>query len=158
MHRPHTSHILFRTQLEILMAKKLYVSNLAFEVTESDLSLLFGQCGTVSTATLIKDNHTGHSKGFGFVEMPNDDEAKHAIDRMHGYDLKGRTLSVEFAKDKPEGAVRGGGREFAGGDGGTRRPRGGGGGSQSRPQGRGPQGGGGQRGGGGGGQRGGRGR
>jgi RNA recognition motif-containing protein len=93
-------------QSEILMAKKLYVSNLSWEVTESDLTQLFGQCGQVSTASLVMDRESGRSKGFGFVEMPNDDEAKHAIARMNGYDLKGRQLQVEFAKDKPEGAVR----------------------------------------------------
>ncbi len=139
------------------MAKKLYVSNLAFEVTDQDLALLFGQCGTVTTTSVVKDHQTGHSKGFGFVEMPNDDEAKHAIDRMKGYDLKGRNLSVEFAKDKPEGAVRGGGREFAGGDEGTRRPSGGGR-SQNRGGGGGGQQGGGRGGGHQGGGRGGRGR
>ena len=88
------------------MAKKLYVANLAYEVTDSDLNALFAQCGHVSSAAVVVDPKSGHSKGFGFVEMPNDDEAKHAVSRMNGYDLKGRNLTVEFAKDKPEGAVR----------------------------------------------------
>jgi RNA recognition motif-containing protein len=110
------------------MPKKLFIGNLSFEVTESDLTQLFSQCGQVSVATIVKDRDSGRSKGFGFVEMPNDDEAKHAVDRMAGYDLKGRQLTVDFAKDKPEGAVRegrdfGGGRRPSGGD------RGGGGGS-----------------------------
>lgn len=110
------------------MAKKLYVGNLSYEVTEDELSQLFSQCGQVSAATIIKDRQTGRSKGFGFVEMPNDDEAKHAVDRMNSYDLKGRPLTVDFAKDKPEGAVRED-RDFGGGrgGGGGRRPGGGGG-------------------------------
>ncbi len=88
------------------MAKKLFIGNLSHEVTEADLAQLFGQCGQVTATSIVKDRQSGHSKGFGFVEMPNDDEAKHAIDRMHDYDLKGRNITVDFAKDKPEGAVR----------------------------------------------------
>ena len=61
------------------MAKKLYVGNLSYEVTEDELSQLFGQCGQVIGARIIKDKDTGRSKGFGFVEMQNDDEATHAI-------------------------------------------------------------------------------
>lgn len=102
------------------MAKKLFVGNLSTEVTEAELTQLFAQCGQVSSATIATDRASGQSKGFGFVEMPSDDEAKHAVSRMNGYDLKGRNLNVDFAKDKPEGAVRGGGREFGdrGGNGG----------------------------------------
>jgi RNA recognition motif-containing protein len=96
------------------MPKKLYVGNLSFEVTEADLSQLFGQCGQVSEVKIIIDRATGRSKGFGFVEMPNDDEAKHAIDRMTGFDFKGRQIKVDFAEDKPEGAVRGGPPDFRG--------------------------------------------
>jgi len=94
------------------MAKKLYIGNLSYEVTEDDLSQLFGQCGQVSSATVITDRATGRSKGFGFVEMPNDDEVKHAIDRMNGYDLKGRQITVDEAREKPEGGVTTGGRGY----------------------------------------------
>ena len=98
------------------MAKKLYVGNLNYEVTEDELSQLFSQCGQVSGARIVKDKYSGRSKGFGFVEMPNDDEATHAIDRMKGYDLKGRPITVDEAKERPEGVGGGGGR-FSGGGG-----------------------------------------
>ncbi len=88
------------------MSKKLYVGNLHHEVTDSDLSQVFGQCGQVASASIVKDRSSGQSKGFGFVEMPNDDEARHAVDRLQGYEFKGRPLTVDFAKDKPEGAVK----------------------------------------------------
>lgn len=97
------------------MAKKLYVGNLSYEVTEDELSQLFGQCGQVTGARIIKDRDTGRSKGFGFVEMSNDDEAIHAIDRMRGHDLRGRPIMVDEARDKPGG---GGGGRGGGGYGG----------------------------------------
>lgn len=100
------------------MPKKLYVGNLSYEVTEEELSQLFSQCGQVSGARIIKDKFSGRSKGFGFIEMPNDDEATHAIDRMKGYDLKGRPITVDEAKERPEGVGGGGGRRFGGGGGG----------------------------------------
>ena len=110
------------------MPKKLYVGNLSYEVTEEELSQLFSQCGQVSGARIIKDKFSGRSKGFGFIEMPNDDEATHAIDRMKGYDLKGRPITVDEAKERPEGVGGGGGRRFGGGGG--RRFGGGGGGGE----------------------------
>src|SRR5438270_7465583 len=105
--------------------KKLYVGNLSYEVTEDELSQLFSQCGQVTGARIVKDKDTGRSKGFGFVEMPNDDEATHAISRMKGHDLKGRPIMVDEAREKP-----GGGRGFGGGGGGggSRGGYGGGGG------------------------------
>jgi RNA recognition motif-containing protein len=81
------------------MAKKLYVGNLDFEVTDDELTQVFNQCGQVSDAKVVRDKETGRSKGFGFVEMPNNDEATHAIDRMNGFDLKGRPLVVDEAKE-----------------------------------------------------------
>lgn len=95
------------------MAKKLFVGNLSYDVTEDDLTQLFSQCGQVSSAKIIKDNQTGKSKGFGFVEMVNNDEATHAIARMKGYDLRGRQLTVDEAKEGG-GPPRGGGG-FGGG-------------------------------------------
>ncbi len=109
------------------MAKKLYVGNLNYDVTEEELSQLFGQCGQVSGARIVKDKFSGRSKGFGFVEMPNDDEATHAIDRMKGHDLKGRPLMVDEAKEHPEGV--GSGRKLGGGGGGRGGGRGFSGGS-----------------------------
>jgi RNA recognition motif-containing protein len=117
---------------EEIMAKKLYVGNLSYEVTEDELSQLFGQCGQVTGARIVKDRDSGQSKGFGFVEMLNDDEATHAINRMKGYDLKGRPIMVDEAKERatdgvdsrPDGS-RGG---YSGGGGGNRGGYGGGGG------------------------------
>jgi len=115
--------------------KKLYVGNLSYEVTEDELSQLFGQCGQVIGARIIKDRDTGRSKGFGFVEMQNDDEAIQAISRMKGHDLKGRPLMVDEARER-EGGPRGGGgggfgnRRFGGGGG--RGGHGGGGGFGNR--------------------------
>src|SRR5438105_1469829 len=109
------------------MAKKLYVGNLSYEVTEDELSQLFSQCGQVTGARIVKDKDTGKSKGFGFVEMPNDDEATHAITRMNGHDLKGRPIMVEEARDKP-----GGGRSYGDSGGGGGRNYGGGGGGGDR--------------------------
>ena len=81
------------------MAKKLYVGNLDYGVTENDLAQLFGQCGQVSNARIIKDKQSGKSKGFGFVEMANNDEATHAIQRMKGFDLRGRALIVDESQE-----------------------------------------------------------
>lgn len=115
------------------MAKKLYVGNLSYEVTEDELSQLFSQCGQVSGARIVKDRDTGRSKGFGFVEMPNDDEADQAISRMKGHDLKGRPIMVDEAREKTGGGGGGGGRGGFGGGGG----RGGGGGGYGGGGGRG---------------------
>jgi RNA recognition motif-containing protein len=88
------------------MAKRIYVGNLSFDLTDEDLMQLFGQCGQVTEATIIKDKVTGRPKGFGFVEMPNDDEATHAIARLKGQDVKGRQIIVNEAEMRPvEGAV-----------------------------------------------------
>lgn len=85
------------------MAKKLYVGNLSYDVTEDELHQLFSQCGQVSHARIVKDKDTGRSKGFGFVEMPDDREAEQAIMRMKGHDLRGRPLRVDEARDKGPG-------------------------------------------------------
>lgn len=98
------------------MAKKLYVGNLSYEVTEDELSQLFGQCGKVKEARVVKDKQTGRSKGFGFVEMENDEEADSAINRMKGHDLKGRPIMVDLARERSgSGGFGGGGRSYGGG-------------------------------------------
>lgn len=107
------------------MAKKLYVGNLSYDVTEDELTQLFSQCGHVSSATIIKDRETGRSKGFGFVEMQNDEEATHAVTRMKGQDLRGRPLIVDEAKEKTGGGGGGGGGGYRSGGGGQRGERGG---------------------------------
>lgn len=89
------------------MKKKLYVGNLSFETTESDLKELFGQAGTVETVRIITDRDTGRSKGFGFVEMQ--DGGDKAIAEMNGKDFKGRALTVNEARPMPSRDSRGGG-------------------------------------------------
>lgn len=100
------------------MSKKLYVGNLNFSVTSRDLETMFSAHGTVSSAQLITDRSTGESKGFAFVEMANDNEAKAAINAFNGKDLDGRNLIVNEARpreDKPRGFGGGGRGGFGGG-------------------------------------------
>ena len=105
------------------MGKKLYVGGLPYSTTQDALNDLFSQAGTVESAMIIIDKMTGRSKGFGFVEMENDDEAQQAIDAMNGKEVDGRTLTVNEARpmtDRPRtGGGFGGGR--SGGFGGGRR-------------------------------------
>jgi cold-inducible RNA-binding protein len=89
------------------MQKKLYVGNLAFETTESDLKELFGQAGTVETVRIITDRDTGRSKGFAFVEMQ--DGGDKAIAEMNGQDFKGRALTVNEARPMTSRDSQGGG-------------------------------------------------
>jgi cold-inducible RNA-binding protein len=107
------------------MAKKLYVGNLGYGITDSDLSKMFEAHGTVESAQIIMDRDTGRSKGFGFVEMKTDQEAQAAIAALNGKDSGGRALTVNEAKPKTEGGGRGGaggGRGgYGGGGGGGRR-------------------------------------
>jgi RNA recognition motif-containing protein len=133
------------------MGKKLYVGNLSYGVTSSDLEQLFGQHGTVTSAQVINDRDTGRSKGFGFVEMASDDEATAAVAALNGQQHDGRTLTVNEARPKEGGGGGGGGRGGYGGGGG-----GGGGGRGGYGGGGGGGGGRGGYGGGGGGGRGGR--
>lgn len=105
----------------VTVGKKLYVGNLSYDVTSSDLEGLFGQFGQVRSAQVIQDRDTGRSKGFGFVEMGDDNSANEAIRGLHEKDHGGRPLTVNEAKPREE---RGGG----GGGGGGRGGYGGGGG------------------------------
>ena len=89
------------------MKKRLYVGNLSFETTESDLKELFQQMGAVETVRIITDRDTGRSKGFGFVEMQ--DGGDKAIDEMNGKDFKGRALTVNEARPMPSRNSGGGG-------------------------------------------------
>lgn len=96
--------------------KKLYVGNLAYSMEEATLQSLFEQYGSVASAALIKDRDTGRAKGFGFVEMDNDDEATAAIDALNGTEIEGRKIIVNEARpqersNKPRrGGFSGGGR------------------------------------------------
>lgn len=80
------------------MATKLYVGGIPYSTTEAALSDLFAKAGTVSSASIIIDRMTGRSKGFGFVEMANDDEAQAAINMYNGQDFEGRKLTVNVAR------------------------------------------------------------
>ena len=93
------------------MTQKMYVGNLSFNTTESDLDDLFKQAGEVESVRIITDRDTGRSRGFGFVEMSKENAAK-AISQFHGTELDGRALTVNEAKpqEKREGGGRGGSR------------------------------------------------
>lgn len=121
------------------MGKKLYVGNLSYDVDSSTLQQWFAAHGTVESAEVIADRDTGRSKGFGFVQMGTDDEAKAAIAAMNGQNVGGRALTVNEAKpreDRPRtggfGGGSGGGNRggFGGGGGGGRGGSGGGGGGR----------------------------
>jgi cold-inducible RNA-binding protein len=107
------------------MGKKLYVGNLTYGVTDSDLQTMFAPHGNVQSAQVIMDRDTGRSKGFGFVEMSSDQEAQKAIQELNGKEVDGRALTVNEARPKTEGGGRGGpggGRGgYGGGGGGGRR-------------------------------------
>jgi RNA recognition motif-containing protein len=87
----------------------IYVGNLSWEVTQEDLQPAFEAHGQVESANLITDKYTGRSRGFGFVEMPVEDEARAAINALNGMDIKGREISVNEAKPR-NGGSRGGAR------------------------------------------------
>ena len=97
------------------MGRKLYVGNLGYGVSNSDLEQMFSQHGTVDSAQVIEDRSTGQSKGFGFVEMGSDTEAQAAINALNGQDHDGRALTVNEAKPR---APRSGGGGYGGGGGG----------------------------------------
>jgi RNA recognition motif-containing protein len=92
------------------MGKKLYVGNLTYDATDAVLEQLFAQHGTVRSAQVIMDRDTGRSKGFGFVEMSNDQEAQVAIRELNGKQIEGRALTVNEARPREDrGSKRGGG-------------------------------------------------
>jgi len=126
--------------------KKLYVGNLPFQATEEQLTTLFSQTGvTAANVTLVRDRFSGQPRGFGFVEINNDEEADRAVQGLNGHDFMGRNIVVNEARPPREGGGGGAG-------GGGRRPGGGGfgggGGGRGPGGGRGGPGGGGGRGGG----------
>jgi RNA recognition motif-containing protein len=112
------------------MGRKLYVGNLSYNTTDESLSAAFAQFGTVESARIIMDRETGRSKGFGFVEMSTDDEARSAVEGLDGQSVDGRNVRVSEARPPENGGGRGGGggRGFGGGGGG--RGHGGGGGGR----------------------------
>lgn len=109
----------------------IYVGNLSPKTTEDELRTAFEAFGDVDSAKIIKDNFTGKSRGFGFVEMPNQDQAQAAISGLNGKEVGGNSLTVNEAKpreSRPGGGRPGGGRPGGGGGFGGRGGRGGGGG------------------------------
>jgi RNA recognition motif-containing protein len=84
----------------------IYIGNLAYTVTEDDLREAFSEFGQVESASIINDKFSGRSKGFGFVDMPNDSEAREAIESLNDKDLNGRTIKVNEAKPREERPAR----------------------------------------------------
>jgi len=102
------------------MGNKLYVGNLSFNTTETDLQDYFAQAGPVTEVLLVQDKFTGKSRGFAFVTMANDADAQTAITQFHGKPFDGRTLTVNEARpreDRPPGGGGGGGGGYRGGGG-----------------------------------------
>ncbi|NLC57068.1 MAG: RNA-binding protein [Armatimonadetes bacterium] len=107
------------------MAKRIFVGGLSYNTTSAELRQAFEAVGPVTSADVVTDRETGRSRGFGFVEMQNDEDAATAIRQLEGSELGGRTLTVNEAKERSE---RGGGRGgYGGGRGGFGGGRGGGG-------------------------------
>ena len=106
------------------MSMKLYVGNLSFNTSNTDLQELFASVGTVESASVVEDRDTGRSRGFGFVEMSSKEEGERAIEELNGKEVDGRELKVNEAKPRENRA--GGG--YGGGGGGGRGGYGGGGG------------------------------
>ena len=105
---------------------KLYVGNLSYDVTESELNDLFSQKGEVISVKIISDHHSNRSKGFGFVEMSKEEEKEAVISAFDGHDLKGRPMKIRASVDKPRDKSKNnrGGRDRSrgrGGSGGGRR-------------------------------------
>jgi cold-inducible RNA-binding protein len=115
--------------------KNLFVGNMAFQTTESELTELFKPFGAITRVRVVMDRETGRARGFAFVEMPNDEEASKAIAALDGASIGGRNIKVNEARPKEAGGFRpggggGGNRPYGGGGGG--RPSGGGGGRGGR--------------------------
>jgi RNA recognition motif-containing protein len=91
------------------MGRKLFVGNLSFETSETDMRALFSTVGTCESAAVPLDRMTGRSRGFGFVEMATEDEARRAISELHGRELQGRAINVSEARERSERPFGGGG-------------------------------------------------
>jgi len=96
----------------------IYVGNLSWNLKDQDLSNLFAAHGEVSSAKIVNDKFTNRSKGFGFVEMPNDDQAQAAIAALNGSEVDGRNIVVNESRPKPEGSGGGGFKKRSFGNGG----------------------------------------
>lgn len=115
------------------MAAKLFVGGISWDTTEDSLKAFFAQAGTVVSASVIMDKYTGRSKGFGFVEMSSEEEAKAAIEKLNGQTLDGRNIVVNEARPMvPRDNNSGGGGSYGGGRDDRSRGRGAGGGGYGR--------------------------
>ena len=104
----------------------IYISGLSYSITDADLNDLFKEYGEVASARVIMDRESGRSRGFGFVEMPNDEEGQKAIDELNGAEYDSKVISVSVAREKTERSSFGGGnRGHGNGGGGFRRDNGG---------------------------------
>ncbi len=108
------------------MGNRIYVGNLSYNTTDEELRSAFAAHGEVVSANIMVDRMSGRSRGFGFVEMATEEEAKRAIDALHGTVLDNRTLTVNEAREREPMAPRGGDRPRSGGGGGRDFKRGGG--------------------------------
>jgi RNA recognition motif-containing protein len=119
------------------MGNRLYVGNLSYQLSTEDLKQAFESIGPVTDAKVMTDRETGQGRGFGFVTMSTEADAKKAIQELNGYALAGRNLRVNEAEDRPQRSGGGGGGGYGGGGGGGRPPQvynqqGGGGGGRSK--------------------------
>jgi cold-inducible RNA-binding protein len=105
------------------MSMKLYVGNLSFQTSNTDLQELFTQAGTVESVSIIEDRETGRSRGFGFVEMSSRDEGEAVITQFNGKDLNGRHLKINEARPRENRSTGGNRGGFGGNRGGYREPR-----------------------------------
>ena len=97
------------------MAKKIFVGNLSFQITDIELEDLFKEYGEVASAKVIVDRRTGRSRGFGFVEMKAENNAEQAVEALNGAEVKGRPINVSFAREQSEGDRDRGGYNSGGG-------------------------------------------
>jgi RNA recognition motif-containing protein len=120
-----------------LSKMNIYVGNISWNLKDQDLANLFASYGEVTSAKIVTDKFTNRSKGFGFVEMANDDQAQAAIAALNGSEVDGRNIVVNESRPKPEGGGGGGfkKRSFGGGGGGGGYKKGGGGGGYNRDRG-----------------------
>ena len=96
----------------------IYISNLSFKLQDEDLKQVFTSFGEVTSAKVIRDNQSGRSRGFGFVEMASDDDARAAIEKLNGTEVDGRSIVVNEARPRTEGGGGGGFKKRGGGGGG----------------------------------------
>ncbi len=102
------------------MGRRLFVGNLSYETTEMSLREIFAQAGTVAEVKVVLDRETGRPRGFGFVEMSSDNEARDAMEKLNGRDVDGRAITVNEAQERSGGGGGGGGGGRGGSGGGGR--------------------------------------